>query len=287
MKGKNFKINIDKLTLCYIASNEIVSDLEDTIEREEDGFRIERLNVRGATNETFLGVSVIDPTKNNGYKAFARIKIGNKFESKSESNRYLWITLENNVFYGYSKYCNELSYIYYIADTLNLKFNNVTEIHIALNSNINWFIKVKKAIRNMKLTPIILNKKYLSEKEIIDKVKYIHTGDRMKYRTNTLVIKNADKDMEICLYNKTDEINESGKKYIKKDFGKDTNIYRNEVRIKRSALKDYLQCRGISWEDFYSKILDFNFLFDVFCYYQQKIIRFVNKERKQITLLDL
>jgi len=287
MKGIKYRLNIDKLTLCYVAQRDIVDDLENTKEWISDGFRIDKLENIETNNETFLKVSILEPTKEKTYKEYAIIKIGNKFEKEEDNKRYVWIMIDNKVFYGYKKYSNDLSYIYYIAESLKLEFNNITEIHIALNSNINWFNKVKKAIRNLLLTPIILNKKYPNEKEIIDKILYLHTADRKRYRTDTMIIKNADKDMEIDLYDKSNEISDTNKEYIREDFGIKSNIFRNEVRLKKTALKDYLDYRELKWEDFYMRLIDFDFLFDVYNFFQNKIIRFANRKRETISILEL
>jgi len=287
MKGIKYRLNIDKLTLCYVAQKEIVDDLENTKEWISDGFRIDKLENIDTINETFLKVSILQPFKEETYKEYAIIKIGNRFEKEDDNKRYIWIMIDNKVFYGYKKYSNDLSYIYYIADSLKLEFNNITEIHIALNSNINWFNKVKKAIRNLLLTPIILNKKYPNEKEIIDKILYLHTADRKRYRTDTMIIKNADKDMEIDLYDKSNEISDTNKEYIREDFGIKSNIFRNEVRLKKTALKDYLDYRELKWEDFYMRLIDFDFLFDVYYFFLNKIIRFANKRRETISILEL
>ena len=287
MKGIKYRLNIDKLTLCYVAQKEIVDDLENTKEWISDGFRIDKLENIETNNETFLKVSILEPFKEETYKEYAIIKIGNRFEKEDDNKRYVWIMIDNKVFYGYKKYSNDLSYIYYIAESLKLEFNNITEIHIALNSNINWFNKVKKAIRNLLLTPIILNKKYPNEKEIIDKILYLHTADRKRYRTDTMIIKNADKDMEIDLYDKSNEISDTNKEYIREDFGIKSNIFRNEVRLKKTALKDYLDYRELKWEDFYMRLIDFDFLFDVYNFFQNKIIRFANRKRETISILEL
>ena len=287
MKGIKYRLNIDKLTLCYVAQKEIVDDLENTKEWISDGFRIDKLENIETNNETFLKVSILEPFKEETYKEYAIIKIGNRFEKEDDNKRYVWIMIDNKVFYGYKKYSNDLSYIYYIAEILKLVFNNITEIHIALNSNINWFNKVKKAIRNLLLTPIILNKKYPNEKEIIDKIMYLHTADRKRYRTDTMIIKNADKDMEIDLYDKSNEILETNKEYIREDFGIKSNIFRNEVRLKKTALKDYLDYKELKWEDFYMRLTDFDFLFDVYHFFQNKILRFANKKRETISILEL
>ncbi len=286
MKGIKHRLNIDKLTLCYIASKSIVDELENTKVWICDGFRIDRVEEFETNNETYLKISISEPNEEK-YKEYALIKIGNKFEKEEDDKRYVWIMIDNRIFYGYNRYSNDLNYIFYIADYLKLEFNNITDIHIALNSNINWFYKVKKAIRYLSLIPIILNKKYPNEKEIIDKVLYLHTADRKRYRTDTMIIKNAEKDMEIDLYDKTNEIIERNKEYIKDDFGGNTNIFRNEVRLKKTALKDFLDYKGINWEDFYMRLTDFEFLFDVYIYFQNKIIRFTNKKRELISILEL
>jgi hypothetical protein len=102
-----------------------------------------------------------------------------------------------------------------------------------------------------------------------------------------MIIKNADKDMEIDLYDKSNEISDTNKDYIREDFGIKSNIFRNEVRLKKSALKDYLDYRKLKWEDFYIRLIDFDFLFDVYYFFQNKMIRFANKKRETISILEL
>ena len=119
MKGIKYRLNIDKLTLCYVAQKEIVDDLENTKEWISDGFRIDKLENIETNNEIFLKVSILDPFKEETYKEYAIIKIGNRFEKEDDNKRYVWIMIDNKVFYGYKKYSNDLSYIYYIAESLN------------------------------------------------------------------------------------------------------------------------------------------------------------------------
>ena len=286
MKGVKQRLNIDKLTLCYIAPKRVVKGLEHIKEKVFDGFKLTHID-SDIPIETRLQISIPASDNNNKYKEYAIIKIGNKFEKKKDKQRYVWVIINNKVFYGYNEDSNELSHIYNIANCLNLEFHNITELHIAINSNINWFKRIKKAIRNLSLTPIILGRKYENEKEVIDKILYIHTSDRRRYRTDTMTIKNSDKDMEINIYDKSKEIEESNKKYIADDFGSNTNIFRNEVRIKKTALRDYLKFRIITWEDFYFRLTEMKFLFDVFIYYENRIIRFKDENRNTISVLQL
>lgn len=285
MKGKKYRLNIDKLILCYIAETEIVNDLESIKKRDFDGFRLTQIP-NETPNETHLQIHILDK-KNNEYKEFGEVKIGNKFERKDETQRFVWLMINNKVFYGYTEEYNELNYIYNIAKCLRLELKNIKELHIALNSNVNWFWKIKKAIGNLSLIPIILGKKYKEKKEIIDKVMYIHTRDRERIRTNTIVIKNADKDMEMCVYNKSEEIEKSRKEYIAKDFGGKATIFRNEVRLKKTALKDYLKIKDISWRDLYDRLCDINLLYDIFQFYENRIIRFIDEKRNIISVLQL
>ena len=54
MKGIKHRLNIDKLTLCYIAPKSVVDDLENTKEWVCDGFRIDKADNLESNNETYL-----------------------------------------------------------------------------------------------------------------------------------------------------------------------------------------------------------------------------------------
>ena len=44
MKGKRYKLNIDRLEVCYTASREVIDYLEDTTFWEREGYRLQEVS---------------------------------------------------------------------------------------------------------------------------------------------------------------------------------------------------------------------------------------------------
>ena len=283
MKGKRYKINIDRLEVCYTGSWEVLDKIESSTYLEREGFRLQEFSRDRI--ETIYRVEVITPP--GEWEVFAWLKIGNKFEKREDKLRYCWIRLDNRALYTKGKTYGELPYLFWIEEDLGLKFNNISELEIALDSNVNWFRRVRAAIRNGELVPIILGKAYPDTREVIGKLKYIHTGDRIRYRTETISLKSANKELALEIYNKGEEIKESGKDYIRECFGlASSNIYRLEVKVRNRALADYCASSGGSQYDIYMKLLDSAFLFELWEFYSNKLLRFKDK-RNQVSLLQL
>lgn len=279
MKGIRYKLNIDKLEVCYIAPKELIDSLEDTSSWEREGYRLQEEESNKI--ETVLRIEILCPEAESGFLDFARLRIGNKFEKEGDSTRYCWIRLQNRALYVPGREYGELASLYWIEEDLGLTFNNITEIELALDSTINWFKRVKSAIRNEELTPIVLGRAYPDKKDIISKVLYIHTADRERYRSNTLVVKSGD--MSLKLYNKGEEIEESGKGYIRECFGVSGNMFRSEIRANNRALSDFA---GGSQYDIYMRLLDRAFLLDLYLFYSNKLLRFREK-RSQVSIVQL
>ena len=122
--------------------------------------------------------------------------------------------------------------------------------------------------------------------QIIDKLLYIHSGDRKRYRTTTISISSKDKDTALCSYNKTEEIQESGKDYIAEWDEIKPTIYRVEVRTKRAALIEYLEKKSLSFEDIYYRLFDKELLFDIFLFFSDRLLHF-RKGRSSLSVLDI
>lgn len=285
MKAKACTLNIDRLEVCYTASVPVVEELIDTAYMERSGYRI--IAQESENNETILQVDIVAPEGGPVWMSFASIKIGSTFETEDSPFRYVWIRVDNRVLYT-PLYPSSpvLSYLFYIAEDLSLIYNNITRLDIAVDSGTNYPVRIKKAVRDMSLTPVVLGKAYPEPKEIIGKLLYIHTGDRIRYRTDNITLSSADKDEALCVYNKTEEIKESGKDYIAEWDGIKGTIYRAEVRLKRAALKDYLNSKGLTFEELYLNILNKERLLDLFLFYSDRLIRF-RRGRDTINLLQL
>lgn len=269
MKGRRYALNIDRLEVCYKAPREVVDSLEDTSSWDRGEYRLSE--VSRDKIETLLKIEVLTPREEVGWAVYAWLRIGNRFEKEEDTTRFCWIRLENEALYR-----GELPYLFYIADDLGLEFHNITDIEVALDSNVNWFRRVKSAIRTEELTPIILGKAYPDKEEIITRLLYIHTGDRMRYRADTLVVKGGD--ISLKLYDKGREIEESGKEYIRESFGLlSGGLYRAEIRANNRGVSDYCTSYGVSQYDIYMRLLDKGLLFELWLYFCNKLLRFKEK----------
>ena len=285
MKGKRYKLNIDRLEVCYTAPREVIDSLEDTTFWEREGYRLQEFSRDRL--ETIFKIEIITPGKEKAWEVFAWLRIGNRFEKKEDTFRYCWIALDNRALYTPGKDYGELAYLYWVEEDLGLSFNNISYLEIALDSNVNWFRRVRAALRTEELTPVVLGKAYQNMKDRIKKLLYIHTGDRLRYRTDTLSLKSANGEIALEIYNKGEEIEESEKNYIRECFGLASGgLYRLEVKVRNRAFEDFCSSRGLTQYDIYNRLLDSGILFDIWLFYCNKLLRFKEK-RTQVSLVQL
>lgn len=269
MKGRRYSLNIDRLEVCYTAPKELIDSLENTTFWDRGEYRLSE--VSRDKIETLLKIEVLTPREEVEWAVFGWLRIGNKFEGKEDTSRFCWIRLENEALYR-----GELPYLFYIADDLGVEFHNITDIEIALDSNVNWFRRVKSAIREEELTPIILGKAYPDRRELISKILYIHTGDRLRYRTDSLSLRGGD--ISLKLYDKGEEIETSGKDYIRESFGlRSGGIFRAEIKANNRALSDFCSASGCSQYDIYMQLINRSLIFELWLYYANKLLRFREK----------
>lgn len=282
MRGRRYKLNIDRLEVCYKAPRELMDSLEDTRSWEREGYRLQEFSRDRI--ETVLKIEVYVP--GGGLEVFAWLRIGNKFESEEDTFRYCWITLENKALYTKGKEYGELPYLYWIEEDLGLEFNNISYLELALDSNVNWFRRVRAAIRTEELTPIVLGRAYKDMKERIKKLLYLHTADRIRYRTGTLSLKSANGEVALEVYDKGEEIEESGKHYIRDCFGLPGGLYRLEVKVRNRAFTDFCKAYGLTRYDIYMRLLDKSLLFELWLFFCDKLLRF-KEGREKLSLVQL
>lgn len=283
MKGSRYKLNIDRLEVCYTAPREVIDSLEDTASWEREGYRLQAFS--SDRIETILRIEVLSPP--GGWEVFAWLRIGNRFEKEEDTFRYCWVTMENRALYTRGREYGELPFLYWIEEDLGLKFNNISYMEIAVDSNVNWFRRVRAALRTEELVPIVLGRAYPKMKEKIKRLLYIHTGDRVRYRTGTLSLRSANGEIALEIYDKGEEIEESGKQYIRECFGLPSGtLYRLEVKVRNRALSDYCDYCGLSQYDIYMRLLDSSLLFELWLFYCNKLLRFKEK-RTQVSLVQL
>lgn len=282
MRGRRYKLNIDRLEVCYKAPRELMDSLEDTRSWEREGYRLQEFSRDRI--ETVLKIEVYVP--GGGLEVFAWLRIGNKFESEEDTFRYCWITLENKALYTKGKEYGELPYLYWIEEDLGLEFNNISYLELAIDSNVNWFRRVRAAIRTEELTPIVLGRAYKDMKERIKKLLYLHTADRIRYRTGTLSLKSANGEVALEVYDKGEEIEESGKHYIRDCFGLPGGLYRLEVKVRNRAFTDFCKAYGLTRYDIYMRLLDKSLLFELWLFFCDKLLRF-KEGREKLSLVQL
>ena len=282
MRGRRYKLNIDRLEVCYKAPRELMDSLEDTRSWEREGYRLQEFSRDRI--ETVLKIEVYVP--GGGLEVFAWLRIGNKFESEEDTFRYCWITLENKALYTKGKEYGELPYLYWIEEDLGLEFNNISYLELAIDSNVNWCRRVRAAIRTEELTPIVLGRAYKDMKERIKKLLYLHTADRIRYRTGTLSLKSANGEVALEVYDKGEEIEESGKHYIRDCFGLPGGLYRLEVKVRNRAFTDFCKAYGLTRYDIYMRLLDKSLLFELWLFFCDKLLRF-KEGREKLSLVQL
>jgi hypothetical protein len=119
MKGKRYKLNIDRLEVCYTAPREVIDSLEDTTFWEREGYRLQESSRDRL--ETIFKVEVVTPEKEQAWEVFAWLRIGNRFEKKEDTFRYCWISLDNRALYTPGRDYGELPYLYWIEEDLGLR----------------------------------------------------------------------------------------------------------------------------------------------------------------------
>lgn len=288
-KGTKVKINLDKVEICFVGSKELIDNIEDTKHWDRDHYYLEyEENENKDRRETILSIYVDDIESKEGKVKFGTLKFGNSFETNEDTIRYCWLRIENRILYNKSCLSTTISTIFWIQDDLSLEFNNITSIDIALDSNISWFRRIKNAIRNKSLIPIVLNKAYPNiGVEEIEPIDFRHKDNRKRYCTNTMYINNCDKDMIFNVYDKGKEIIKSGKMYIRDWFNTKGNIYRAEIRIKNKSLNEYCEKNNLSQYDIYMQLSNDELLFDIYCFFTYRLIHFVDGARNKISFLQL
>ena len=301
MRKQEFVISIDKLTLCYRAKDEIIQELNECNELidSDDCFRLVRVPSDEALFANSFHILIKFPYS-NGRKGFFERKFATlktKLRTMEGAN-YVWLYVENWVFYeifivsSRSK-CNWLSCVDYVANELELSLNNVTDLHIALDSTVNFAKKIRHA-QFCDDYELILNGKLRSnKKKILKEILYVQTGDQHRLRTLTVYINPKKQDgLSLKIYDKKLELEKSNKGYIPIWSGLEDKDYRVELSVKNEHLREYYQNKGRAIPDqalmvtLASQTESQGLLFDMLYYFSNRLLRF-RYEGKVISIFEL
>lgn len=301
MRKHDCVISIDKLTLCYRAKGEIIQKLNERNELidSDDSFKLVRVPSDEALFANSFHVMIKFPCDNGeqGFvvRKFATLKT--KLRSMEDAN-YVWLYIENWVFYEvFGVYngskCNWLSCVNYLAGELELSLNNVTELHIAMDTTINFAKKIKHAQLNDAYELILNGKLRSNKKKILKEILYVQTGDQHRLRTLTVYINPKKQDgLSLKIYDKKLELEKSNKGYIPIWSGLEDKDYRVELSVKNEHLREYYQNKGRTISDqalmatLASQTESQGLLFDMLYYFSNRLLRF-RYEGKVISIFEL
>lgn len=291
MRKKKSIISIDKLTLCYRATDEVIRKLNeyDKLEDSDNSFTLVRVPSDEALFANSFHVMIKFPfgEAGNGFVERKLATLKTKLRSMGDDKvNYVWLYIENWVFYEMfgiydGSKCNWLACMDYIADELGLSFNNITDLHVALDTNINFAKKIRYAQFNDDYEVILNGKVRSDKKEVLDEILHIQTGDQCRLRTLTICINPKKQDgLSLKIYDKKRELEKSNKKYIPQWNGLKDKDYRVELTIKNEHLKEFYQWKGEAIPDdllmvtLSSQLQSQDLLFDMLYYFSNRLLRF-------------
>jgi hypothetical protein len=244
-KRRKEKLGLDLLTLCYTYDKVLF----DTIYNSEnskitfDDFYLYRIESDEDTQVVNIVIQMPDDTDQLlGTLTFLN---GRRYSDKA------FLKVNNKALYT-----RLLQLLPYVEDTLQLKFNNITKVDIALTSTYNYTKAILKSIRNYKRLEMIYNGRRVAnpESKIQDFIE-IYPRNRKKRINNPTLVFGHKKDTGIrCkVYDKGKElIEESAYKidYINKwlDFHY-KNLYRIEVSLSNTEVRSFCAAAAKIRED--------------------------------------
>lgn len=296
-------ISIDKLTLCFRAKDEIIQKLSEFHELldSDDCFKLVRVKSDEALFANSFHVMLKFPYS-DGRKGFFERKFATlktKLRTiEDDKIDYVWLYIENWVFYeifvvSNGRKCNWLSCVNYVANELELGLNNITDLHIALDSTVNFAKKIKHAQFCNDYSIILNGKMRSNKKEVLDEIKHVQTGDQCSLKTLSIYIKPKKNDgLSLKIYDKKRELEKSNKKYIPNWNSLEDKNYRVELTLKNEHLKEYYQNNGWTTPDealmvtLASQSESQEILFNMLYYFSNRLLRF-RYQGKTISIFEL
>ena len=285
-KGIKRIMNLDKLEICYKTKKENLDAIEENEKINFNGFYLNKIARNDIAN--YYSINIYDDKFESGQYQLGELKIGNKFENENDEIRYCWIYVYNQNLYINTPFLNYWDCLYGIQQEIGLYFNNFTNLDIAIDANYNFYKKIWNEIRNKETTNIILNRQYSNTKETLKGIEHIFPCNSERLLNGGIYICNKEKDMKLRCYDKTQEIlDNSGKTYIQNRFISIKKVFRCEVALKNKSLDEYCEKNEIEQYDIYMQLNNEVLLYNIFNFYSDRLIHFVDSRRNKISILNL
>lgn len=272
------KVMLDALTVCFEVENRYhynnLMDIDYGDYYDMGEYYLLRIEGRYFDNVYLILIKDIDRIIEFGQLKF---NIGNATTNDNKhknGNLKAWITVSNQCLYN-----NELCNLDYIATQLGLIPHNVTTLDLCLDTPFCVSKFIKKLIKDKTITTILNGKVIRDRGKDCPEITYTISGSLNKtdkYLTVNVKQKNAIKDknrgVTLTLYDKLAEVkNSSGKDYILNYYGNPNKLYRTEVHLNNSEIKDYLDSRGLFFNYY---MIDEELLEEIFFHHLNSVIRF-------------
>jgi len=281
--------SIDKLKLCYKQDSDTFTELvraynlngdniNKTITRENYTLHLidHSCNDEEVTAITFSICFIID---NHSHKLGV-------FEMKKAA-RYCFFNFENRALYttANDSHKNCVNIIEHIVEDMELIFNNITTLEIAMDTNRNYIDRVRRYIRDYQRYDLFINGKLIKDETatIPNYLKAYSSSRRKMSRQPTLYFRHREQDgIQLKIYNKRKEMTESEPvklNYIPQWGGFETSepIYRVEITVKNRDIKEYFTAIGLKAEEAMNFITSPKLLENMWLYEADRLIYFRDK----------
>lgn len=308
-KKIDWAVNVDKLRIClnmptnlyeYFKNNYTRYDGIDNIRiLDEDDFSLSFIDEDEIKMTAVLNVRDVQGYYRLGTFTFSTSL---KYDGKA------FFTFDNAALYrvytrtpnGEPK--NHICDLLYVTEFYGMKFNNITELEIAFDSNYNWINIIRKRIKDIDNYDLFLNGKKVKNNETLDGYGEYYSRSRIKLsKSPTLYFSQAkESDMKMRIYDKSRELNESSPQKVERfkewlGWKNISNIYRVEVVLHNSNVREFMVRYGERlYNDFgeHDNILNLlgmeEFRLAIFLDSADRLIYFKHKKtRTKNSLIDL
>jgi len=187
---------------------------------------------------------------------------------------------------------NSIGFLEEMASRLGLTLNSISNLEIALDSNINFAKIIKNTVANDDYVPVINKRKYpdIDSRNTLNNTHLQYSTTRKRAVNLSYLIKQSNGNLQLKCYNKSREIEEKSKKtYIYTWLGMDKNIHRMEITAKWQKIKEYLEAQSITKEFFLYNLHTGENLSEPFERWLNTLIHFkkAGKNKGSISLFEL
>lgn len=176
-----------------------------------------------------------------------------------------------------------------------LKFVHISKVDIALDTTVDTSKVVYNMMKGLKCVEWVVNgHRVLDRDATIKKLFWTTSGSLNDPDKNRTLYVTQTEGLELCCYDKTTEIDDKSLKFYQTgdwDYDEDDiiegdNIYRNEARLTRKNITNYLEGHHINDHQFRNLLQNMDTRLEIFRNLSRKMIRW-NKDGRSQDILSL